>query len=305
MQYIQATVTTVSTFTDTLSVLLIEYGSEGVSVTDYADVKRVLQEHTWDYADASLFEDSEDGVAYVHGYYPVDHDFAPLVERLEAIKAQATEPTGSLELHLSTLDSADYENEWKKYYAPIELKKIVIVPEWMRYTGDKRPVFIDPGMAFGTGSHETTKLCLQYLEEEDMRGVRCADIGCGSGILGAAALVLGAQSCYLADIDPQAAEAAKRNCARNGVSDRAEIAVGTLPASCSGMFDLAVANITADVLAAIETDVYTALRRGGRLIMSGIIHSRADDVTAAYEKHFTLLDRKKDGEWQGMLWEKK
>lgn len=304
MQYNRATVTTTSEFSDTVSVLLIEAGSEGVSVTDYEDVKKVLAEHSWDYADETLLHAS-DGAAYVCGYFPANFDFAALNERLQNLRGFTELPVGSLELHIDTIDSADYENEWKKYYTPIELQKIVVVPEWLTYKGEKIPVYIDPGMAFGTGSHETTKLCLRFLEEQDIRGKRCADVGCGSGILGAAAIKLGASACYLSDIDAQAVEAAKRNCVRNGVTDRAEIVQGSLPESANGAFSLIVANITADVLVMLAEQIVRALRVGGRLIVSGIIHSRANDVIAAYAPHLTLLQVQKDGEWQGMLWVKK
>ena len=304
MQYSRATVTTTSEFADTVSVLLIEEGSEGVSVSDHEDVKKVLAEHTWDYADETLLRQS-DGAAYVCGFFPVTYDFAALNERLQNLRGFTDLPVGSLELHIDIIDSADYENEWKKFYTPIELQKIVVVPQWLPYEDDKLPVYIDPGMAFGTGSHETTKLCLRFSEEIELRGKRCADVGCGSGILGAAALRLGASSCYLSDIDAQAVEAAKRNCALNGVADRAEIVQGSLPENANGVFAVIVANITADVLIMLAQAVVRALETGGTLIVSGIIHSRASDVIAAYEPHLTLVQVRKDGEWQGMLWAKK
>ncbi len=294
---------TTSEFADTLSVLLIEQGSEGVEVADYEEVKRVLDTHSWDYADGSLYRES-DGVAYVSGFYAQDHDFAALHERLNELRGMRDLPVGSLELHLEKIDSADYENEWKKYYAPIELSRVVVVPAWQKYAGDKIPVYIDPGMAFGTGSHETTKLCLRFLEQADVAGKACADIGCGSGILGAAALKLGASSCYMSDIDPQAVDAAKRNLAANGVLDKADVCVGSVPQN-GQTFAVAVANITADVLILLEHAVASVLQEDGTLIVSGIIHSRADEVLAAYEKDFCLVQRQTDGEWQGMLFRKK
>lgn len=304
MKYIQATVSTTSEFADTLSVILIDFGSEGVSVTDCQDIKRVLSSHTWDYADESLLS-YNDTAAYVSGYYPKDYDFSELSEKLNDLRSESELNVGSLELSITEIDSADYENEWKKYYVPIELDKLVIVPVWLKYEGSKIPVFINPGMAFGTGSHETTKLCLEFLEHENIEGERVADIGCGSGILGAAALKLGAKSCYMSDIDEQAVEAAGKNCEINKVSDRAEIHKGSVPENSEGEFSVITANITADVLISLKDSFFNALCDGGKLIMSGIIHSRAKDVTNAFESKFELISRENSGEWQGMLWRKK
>lgn len=304
MKYNRATVTTTGEFADMVSVLLIDMGSEGASVTDYEDVKKVLAEHSWDYADETLFRES-DGAAYVSGFYPQDYDFAPLAEALQALRTEGGANAGSLELHIDVIDSSDYENEWKKYYAPIELDRLTVMPAWQKYDGEKIAVYVDPGMAFGTGSHETTKLCLRFLEKEDVRGKVCADVGCGSGILGAAALLLGASSCTMWDIDEQAVKASRQNCARNGVEKRAIIRQGSLPENAGGMFSLITANLTADILIMLKDNLCAALSDGGRLIMSGIIHSRAADVRKAFSSDFVLAECKTDGEWQGMLWQKK
>ncbi len=304
MKYYKATVTTTSDFADTLSVILIDFGSSGANVADGEDIRRVLAEHNWDYADESLLS-KIDPHAYVSGYYPEDFDFAPLAERLNVLRSEGDPSVGSLELHLQLIDSADYENEWKKYYAPIELDSLVIVPEWLDCDSKKLQVRIDPGMAFGTGSHETTKLCLGFLEHISLAGKRVADVGCGSGILGAAALKLGAAQCFLADIDAQAVEAAKRNCALNGVMERAEIIQGTLPVKTEEKFAVIVANITADVLIGLCESFFGALESDGYVVMSGIIHSRVEDVKAAYLRHFALTEQKVDGEWVGFLWQRK
>ncbi len=304
MKYYQATVTTTGEYADTVSVLLIECGSEGVSVADHEDIKKVLAEHTWDYADESLYDNADEAV-YVSGYYPEDHDFAPLIEKLNVFKAINGANAGPLELDLKKIDPADYENEWKKYYVPIELDKIVIVPQWHSYAGEKSPVYIDPGMAFGTGSHETTKLCLKFLERLDVAGKRCADIGCGSGILGVAALKLGADSCFMADIDEQAVRATLKNCAASGVEKKAVVVQGSLPDNVQNEFFVLLANITADVLISLKNGFFAAVEDGGYVVMSGIINSRAEEVKKAYSEKFELVSQETDGEWQGMMWKKK
>ena len=303
MKYYQATVTTTSEFADTLSVLLIELGSEGVTVNDYEDVKKVLSEHKWDYADGSLFVGGED--VFVSGYYPENTDFSDLHEKLNALRSMKVINAGTLELELKKIDSADYENEWKKYYKPIELNKVAIVPQWLKYDGDKIQVRINPGMAFGTGSHETTKLCLEFLEKTDLCGKRCADVGCGSGILGAAALKLGAEYCFMADIDEQAVRATLKNCAASGVEKKAVVVQGSLPDNVQNEFFVLLANITADVLISLKNGFFAAVEDGGYVVMSGIINSRAEEVKKAYSEKFELVSQETDGEWQGMMWKKK
>ena len=303
MEFYQATVTTTSEFADTLSVILIECGSEGAAVTDFEDVKRTLTEHNWDYVDESLLR-ANDPRAFVCGYFPLDYDFETLNERLNELRKTVGQNVGSLELSIVKMDSSDYENEWKKYYAPIELSRIVIVPEWLHYDGEKAQVSIDPGMAFGTGNHETTRLCLGFLEKAEIKGKRVADVGCGSGILGAAALVLGASYCRMVDIDEQAVSAAKKNCELNCVLQNADIRCGYFTPD-GEKYSVIVANITADVLIGLVDVFYDSLNVGGTVILSGIIHSRAEQVKRAYEQKFTLGEVKIDGEWQGMTFIKR
>ena len=303
MRYSRATVTTTSDFADTLSVILIDLGSEGVCVTDDTEVLRTLREHNWDYADESLLRLRAGTAAFVTAFYPEDYDFSALIERLNALRGE--EGVGTLELALDQTDSADYENEWKKYYKPIEVGELVVVPEWLSYEG-KCPILVrlDPGMAFGTGSHETTKLCLKLMQTVPLAGARVADIGCGSGILGASALKLGAKDCFMADLDPQAVDAAMKNCALNGVLDRATIVQGSISEQ-SGAFDIILANITADVLALICKPSNACLKQGGYMITSGIIHARSAFVKGAYGKEFTLVHEETDGEWEAMVWQKR
>ena len=303
MRYSRATVTTTSDFADTLSVILIDLGSEGVCVTDSAEVLRVLRTHDWDYADETLLNTKVSADAFVTAFYPDDYDFSALIEKLNALRGE--QGAGTLELAIDKIDSADYENEWKKYYKPIEVDKLVVVPEWLSYAG-KCPcvVRLDPGMAFGTGSHETTKLCLKLMQTVPLAGAHVADIGCGSGILGAAALELGAKDCFMADLDPQAVDAAKKNCALNGVDSRAQIVQGSITAS-SGTFDIILANITADVLALICKPSSACLNKGGYMITSGIIHARSAFVKEAYSQEFALVCEESDGEWEAMIWQKR
>lgn len=301
MEWTQITVITTGEGADLVADIMSELGSEGVSIKDGADVRELIEKKiSWDYVDESLLAKT-DGRVYVSGFFPPGTDLAPLHAALERLKKNSVFELGSLEVSASELDSADWENEWRKYYAPIDLGGIVIVPAWMKAppSGGK-PVYIEPGMAFGTGNHETTSMCLELMQRVGLEGATVLDMGCGSGILGVAAAVLGAARVVLSDIDPQAIEAAKGNAELNRVSAKCEFVCGDLDAA-SVRADAVIANITADVLIRLAETARAALGSGGKLILSGIINARADDVLGAYADGFDLVERRQKGEWQALL----
>lgn len=188
MKYRQMTVKVPHEEADLASCALIEAGSEGVSVKDAADVKEVLTgERNWDYYDASLDKIPDTGVALVTGCFAEDADVSGVYDALRSYLGRDVEVLDSL------CDSADWENEWRKYYRPIDFGRLVVVPEWLDGDYGKTKILIDPGMAFGTGSHETTGMCVELLADLDLKGKKVLDVGCGSGILGIAALALGAR----------------------------------------------------------------------------------------------------------------
>lgn len=300
MNYCMVTVNTTTAGSDIVACLLIEAGSEGVSVKDSADVAELIKSDViWDYIDESLVRD--DGCVTVSGFFDENADLSPLMKELELLKKRSEFDVGSLETVKSIVRSQDWENVWKQYYRPIEIGKIVIVPKWIKRERDEHiEVRIDPGMAFGTGSHETTAMCLKLLDGIDLREMTVADIGCGSGILGIAAVKLGAKKCVMTDIDAQAVQAARSNAELNGVTDRVQIICGELPETQK--FDVVTANITADVLIGLSEKVGKYLVKGGKIILSGVINARADEVCAAYGR-YKLLQRIKDGEWQAFAFE--
>lgn len=172
MKYKQLTVVTNSEYADIISLDLIEAGSEGTSVTDAADVRDVLKNETfWDYCDETLLR--EDPRVIVRGFFAEDAGLSDLQARIDGYGAAAGPPEQSVSL----LDSADYENEWKKYYRPIEIGRLVVVPKWLRYDGNLTEVRIDPGMAFGTGSHETTAMCLELMQKFVFPAKACTTSG--------------------------------------------------------------------------------------------------------------------------------
>ena len=297
MNYLQVTVTTTTEGSDIVASLLMDEGSEGVSIIDHKDVEDLIKSDViWDYIDDSLKID--DKKVFVSGFYDEGKILSSLNQKLDLLKANAAVDVGSLETSVSVNRTEDYENVWKQFYTPIEIgEKLVVVPKWLKHSDNGRnAVYIDPGMAFGTGKHETTSMCLKLLDSTDLQDKTVADMGCGSGILGIAAMKLGAKSCMMNDIDPQAVKAAKENAELNGVD--CTILLGDLK-NDGEQFDVIIANITADVLIRLSSVIESMAKKGTTVILSGIINERADDVVKAYGK-FLLKDRIKDGEWQAL-----
>ena len=197
----------------------------------------------------------------------------------------------------------DWENSWKAYYHPIRTgKHVVIVPVWEDFTPEPGDVTVlmDPGMAFGTGTHETTRLCAALLEEYVKPGCSVIDVGCGSGILAICASKLGAGECFACDIDPQAIKVAKENVRLNG-ADNVTCAVSDLVRDVEpipGGYDVAAVNIVADVIIRLAPDLGRYLAPDGVAILSGIIDERADEVVSVMEKNgFRLIESKTENGW--------
>lgn len=206
------------------------------------------------------------------------------------------------EIDESECKISDWENSWKKYFKPIEIgEKIYIRPAWIdKYDPKGRTVLsIEPGTAFGSGTHETTKLCLQALEGYITDETTVLDIGCGSGILSLSAILLGAKSAVGVDIDPLAVKTARENAERNGIGeDRYELKCGDLAENVSGKFDIVVANIVADAIIRLTETVSQFLKDDGYFLVSGIINTRQTDVLDAFEKYgFELVNSSEENGW--------
>ena len=214
---------------------------------------------------------------------------------------------------MDTMEESDWENNWKQYYKPMEIgQRLLVVPQWeqddpavQKALETRVSLILEPGLTFGTGSHATTRLCLEALERIVQPGCTVADLGCGSGILSIAALKLGAKCAVAVDIDDKCLDVAYENAAMNGIgkgtytvlagdilSDRAvQQAMGT-------GFDLVVANIVADVIIALSGAVDGLMAPGGRFLCSGIIDDRAEEVAAALEgAGLAILERHEDQGW--------
>lgn len=305
MEYLQITVSTTSEASELVAMVLYEQGSEGVSIRDDADIRELIEKKlNWDYVDEGLVN-SLGKKALVSGFFDVDFDINAVYNGLEELKENAVFALGSLEVSVSRIDSADWENEWRKYYAPILLDRVVIVPAWQKWTDENFiPVYIEPGMAFGTGNHETTSMCIRLMQKMGLSGQKVLDMGCGSGILGVTAVKLGAKSVVLSDIDPLALEASEYNARLNGVENSCTITGGDLNVG-EDVFDAVIANITADVLMRLNELLVSRLKTDGYAVISGIINARAEEVEKCYCKNFDLVEKIQNGEWQAMLLKKK
>ena len=207
-----------------------------------------------------------------------------------------------IEHSIELLDCAeeDWRNNWKKYFKPIQVgKKLLIRPSWYEnYNSDDRIVLnIDPGLAFGTGGHETTKLCLEMCEKYMKPDDSVLDVGCGSGILGIAALLLGAKKAVGVDIDEVAARTAGENAELNGVGDRFTAICGSFTDKVEGKYDIVLANIVADAIMFLSKGVKDFMKDDAVYIMSGIIDTRGEEVKASVSKYFDIIEEHRDGGW--------
>ena len=238
------------------------------------------------------------GVSRIKCYLTDDEDGIAVLRRINAAYDDVT---------TSYVEDSDWENNWREYYKPIEVgEKLVVVPEWEEAPQDGRlPLRLDPGLIFGTGSHATTHMCLAALEEFSKPGVRVLDLGCGSGILGIGALILGCDSCLGVDIDPKAPDVVMSNAALNGIgADKMTawagdiIADSSLRARIGGGYQLVLANIVADVIIPLSAVVRQFMAPGAVFICSGIIEHRWPETEAALISNgFEILDHKSEEEW--------
>lgn len=304
MDYREITVFTTTQASELVADILTDLGSEGVGIYDKNDFLQLCRsEVVWDYVDESVLNASE--VVRVCGYFPesaADGVEKTLAERLADLRRNCEFETGSLETSRRTVGDEDWNVVWRKFYSPIECGRIAVVPGWIDYKPEDgvTVVRMDPGMAFGTGEHETTRLCLRLMQDGDIQGARVADLGTGSGILAVAAAKLGAASVDACDIDEKAVAVAKSNCNINGV-DCVRVEQADLLASLSGKYELILANITADILIRLADGVGAYLADGGRLIVSGIISARKQSVANAFlQNGFCIVREERDGEWNAM-----
>ena len=261
---------------DTAEAIATMAANGGIYIEDYSDLEQEAMEIAHiDLIEQELLDKPRD-IVIVHMYLAPDENPAEVLplfeERLRAAGVTYT-------LHTEGVEQEDWQNAWKKYYHAMELgKRLAIVPGWEDYDTDRIRITMDPGMAFGTGTHETTSLCLETLDALVQGGERVLDIGTGSGILAIAALKLGAAEAEGVDIDPMCVRTATENAERNGVRERFKVLVGDLSDQASGVYDLITANIVAAAILSLAPHVPALMKPDARFIASGIIDTRKDEV---------------------------
>lgn len=274
----------------------------GLYIEDYAD----LEQQVWEIAHVDLIEEEllarPRDVVKIHLYLSPEENIARAVEDLNS-RLQAAGVSASLDT--ANLRQEDWENSWKQYWHPIEIgSRLAIVPSWENYPNpqNRRALRLDPGMAFGTGTHETTALCLAVLDEAVQGGEAVLDVGCGSGILAVAALLLGAQEALGIDIDPVAVRTANENAARNGVAARFAAKAGDLAGQAGGRrYNIITANIIADAILRLAPDIPPLLAPGGLFIASGIITQREAEVAQGLAAAGLVVEKAHhDGSWAAL-----
>ena len=268
----------------------------GIYIEDYSDIEEQVEQiaHV-DLIEPELLEKPRD-VVIIHLYLEPG---AQPAETLAVVQARMEAAGIAYTVETEGIEQEDWQNGWRKYYHPLEIgRRLAVVPSWQEYDTDRVKLLLDPGLAFGTGGHETTSLCLEALDELVQGGERMLDIGTGSGILAIAALKLGAASAEGVDIDPVAVRTAVENAALNQVEDRFSGLVGDLSDQASGTYQIITANIVANAIISLSPAVPGLLAEGGHFIASGIIDTRADEVEEALRAAgLTVAARKEKRGW--------
>ena len=308
MEWIEVIVHTTTEGSESVSYEMIEIGSAGTMIEDRADIPDPGKPHgIWEIIDPKLIETMPEDVQ-VHGWFEDDGNgkaaVSGLHDRLEIMKSEHPE-YGTLEIDYRTVSDEEWKDTWKKYYKPFYVTDhMVIKPTWEDFTpqaGD-RVIEIDPGMAFGSGTHETTAMCIQLLQDEIKGGENVIDVGTGSGILAIAAGLLGAGSVLAVDIDRDAVRVATKNVEHNCLEQIISVREGDLLKHVKEQCDICVANIISDVIIANCASLMQHIVSGGRLICSGIVKDRTEEVRSALDKAgYEILQECHRGEWTAFL----
>ena len=310
MDWQEIIVHTTTPASDAVSDLLTRCGATGTMIEDRADVPDPDKPHGyWELIDPALIDSMPEDVL-VHAWLEQDaglgERLSMLSEHLRVLKSQLGDMAGSLETETFRVDDRDWSEVWKRFYKPFRAgKHLVVKPTWEQYDAQEGDLIIemDPGMAFGSGTHETTGMCLELLESAMQPGDDVIDVGTGSGILAIGAARLGAGKVLAIDIDEDAVRVARENIERNGLSSVIDAVTGNLlDATPDVSCRVCVANIIADVIISFAAPLKSHIRPDGLFICSGIIREREDDVrTALLDTGYEILTCLHRGEWVAFL----
>ena len=308
MDYAELIVHTTTAGSDAVSGVLMDAGASGTMIEDKADIPDPSKPHgVWEIIDPKLLESMPEDVL-VHAWFEENPALPSLIENI-TVRLSLLQETGidfgSLCVETRSVNDKSWADVWKKYFKPFYAgQHLVVKPTWEPFSpapGDK-VIEIDPGMAFGSGTHETTGMCLSILEENIHGGEEIIDVGTGSGILAIGAALLGAGHVLAVDIDPDAVKVAAENVAANHVQDTVDVQQGNLLEKVDAVCDICVANIISDVIISFASPLMSHIRPGGLFICSGIVSLRADEVAQALlDAGYEILQKYTRGEWTAFL----
>lgn len=309
MEWLEILVHTTTEAQELVSNLLIDNGTSGTSILDKSyipDVKSLGKE--WEMYDESILQNMPEDVE-VHAWLEISETLATQLEKIKLDLAHLKKqehpfPLGSLLLESKSVNEEDWKDIWKQYYKPLRVgKNIIVKPSWEEYEKLDSDIIIelDPGMAFGTGAHATTYMCLELLEEYLKKGSSIIDIGTGSGILAIASALLGSENVLGVDINEDAVLVAKENVEKNHLSHKIQIQKSDLLKNINSKCDIAVANIIADAVLMLSPDIKHVLKDNGIYIVSGILQEREYEIIAQCKNlGYTLLKVLHRDEWSGI-----
>ena len=308
----EVTIETTTEAVEAVTNILFVNGAGGAMIEDPKDFNLEKEnEYDWDYVDEKIIEKAkESDVVKIKTYISEEKNVPEFINSIKTQIMQLTDcglDIGSGKVYTDSVREDDWANNWKQYYKPTRIgKNIVIKPEWEDFEPEKTDILIEmnPGMAFGTGNHETTSMCVANLERFVKEDTVVFDIGCGSGILGITAAKLGAKKVIGIDIDEVAVKVANENIEKNNVEDKMTAVKGNLADDIDKNIkaDVVVANIMADIVILLSKDVKEFLAEDGIFISSGIIHAKIEEVCNALEENgFEVIEVQKKGEWSCIL----
>lgn len=307
MKWLEVSLYTTTEGVEPLCGMLYAYGITGVEIDDKNDFAEFIESNTpyWDYVDEQLMAQKQDMPTRIKLYVSDNESghamLAGIQEELMTMRQRVPMfDLGSLELKMQSMDEEDWANNWKQYYKPLCIgEKLLIKPTWERVDDSKGRIVVemDPGMAFGTGTHATTSLCLATLEKVVRPGDLVLDLGCGSGILAITTLLLGASHAVGVDIDPNAVHIAGQNAGINHLpKDKYEFVAGDITADdalvqrlSQTKYDIVAANIVADVIMHLTPHVQQFLKPGGTFLASGIIDMRREEVEQCFRDNGYII----------------
>jgi len=312
MDWIQITIYTTSEGIEAVSGRLLQLGIYGIEIVDEKDFKDFLEENKsiWDYVDDDLIREKEGETCIKTYISATDPDtLASIKTSMAELKEYDKDGIfGRLEIILDDIKEEDWSNNWKKYFHTMEIgESLIVKPFWEQTPVTDKKVFeINPGLSFGTGSHHTTRLCLEDIQNTVKAGDKVLDLGCGSGILSVVSLMYGADCAVAIDIDPNSLDTAYDNLRRNNLpKEKYDVIIGNILSDeelqekiLEEKYDLVLANIVADVIIASLPLVKKAIKPDGTFITSGIISDRAEEVIDAIKENgFTIISENRSADW--------